>query len=115
LVYQPAGFRQHRIHTDADGGVANSQSPVQSVAAEGTQAQGKRMDSPGAASCSDHWNFLTRSWKRDRQGSRKSKSGCRQLSTRAGNNLINLINVFQLMPLLSLSPLVPRELVYALK
>jgi hypothetical protein len=33
------------------------------------------MDSPGAAPCSDHWNFLTRSWKRDRQGSRKSKSG----------------------------------------
>ena len=69
----------------------------------------------GAVPCSGHWNFLTRSWKRDRQGSRKSISGCRQPPTRTGNNLINLINVFQLMPLLSLSPLVPRGLVYALK
>jgi len=38
LVYQPAGFRQRRIHTDADGGVTGSQSPVQSGAAEGIQA-----------------------------------------------------------------------------
>jgi hypothetical protein len=33
-------------HTDADGGVTGSQSPVQSGAAEGIQAQGQRMDSP---------------------------------------------------------------------
>jgi hypothetical protein len=46
LIYQPAGFRPHRIHTDVDGGVTDSQSPVQSRTAEDTQAQGERMNSP---------------------------------------------------------------------
>src|SRR5215467_14523735 len=46
-------------------------------------------------------------------GLRKPISGCHRPTVRLGNNLINLINVFQLMPLLARSPLVPPEVVCA--